>query len=161
MKKNILYLFIILNLIFYSNMAISKVVTNKIYIGKTTSLTGKNSSNAIFFNSQHDKDIKNINNYGGVEVGGKTYQFEIIYYDDESNNYRANNLITRLILNEGVQFIIVPNNIKLHDSVKDTIKKYQVSIMSSKEAIYKYKDALETVNSFDGKKINNFLLENK
>jgi len=161
MKKNILYLFIVINVFFYSNTAISKVVTNKIYIGKATSLTGKNSSNALIFNDQHDIDIKNINNTNGVEVGGKSYQFEIIYYDDESNNFRTNHLIKRLILNDGIQFIIIPYNLELYDSVKDIIKKYQISITSSKKAIYKYKNAFETVNSFNGKKINNYLLENK
>ena len=125
MKKNILYLFIVINVFFYSNTAISKVVTNKIFIGKATSLTGKNSSNALIFNDQHDIDIKNINNTNGVEVGGKSYQFEIIYYDDESNNFRTNNLIKRLILNDGIQFIIIPYNLELYDSVKDIIKKSQ------------------------------------
>ena len=34
---------------------------------------------------------------GGVKVGGKTYKFEIIYYDDESNPKRAAQLAERLI----------------------------------------------------------------
>ncbi len=37
-----------------------------------------------------------INSMGGVKVGGKTYKFEIIYYDDESNPKRAAQLAERL-----------------------------------------------------------------
>ena len=40
---------------------------------------------------------------GGVKVGGKTYKFDIIYYDDESNSGRAAQLAERLIQQDGVQ----------------------------------------------------------
>ena len=41
--------------------------------------------------------VDRINSMGGVKVGGKTYKFEIIYYDDESNPKRAAQLAERLI----------------------------------------------------------------
>ena len=47
MKKIILYLILIVNIIFYSNIAFAKVVSNKIYIGTTISLTGENTSKAL------------------------------------------------------------------------------------------------------------------
>ena len=43
---------------------------------------------------------------GGVKVGGKTYKFDIIYYDDESNSGRAAQLAERLIQQDGVQFML-------------------------------------------------------
>ena len=160
MKNKILFLVIIINMTLFSNTAISKILSNKIYIGKATSLTGKYSSDAAFFNSQHDRDIKKVNDNGGVIVGGKTYMFEIVYYDDESNIARSNNLITRLILHDGIEYIILPHNLELNDSVKDLIKKYNVTTTLSKKAIFRYKDAFETVNSFDSKKINIYLQNN-
>ena len=36
--------------------------------------------------------VDRINSMGGVKVGGKTYKFEIIYYDDESNPKEQLNL---------------------------------------------------------------------
>lgn len=71
MKNRILFLVMIINMTLFSNTAISKILSNKIYIGKATSLTGKYSSDAAFFNSQHDRDIKKVNDNGGVKVGGK------------------------------------------------------------------------------------------
>ena len=159
MKKIILYLILIVNIIFYSNIAFAKVVSNKIYIGTTISLTGENTSKALLLKKQYDSVIKNINDKGGAKVGGKLYKFEFIYYDDESNYVRANNLITRLILNDGVQFIIAPNNLKLFDNTKDIIKKYHITITTPKGAISNYKDAFEVVNSFEGKEISKFLRE--
>jgi predicted nucleic acid-binding protein len=93
-------------------------------------------------------------------VGGKTYLFEIVYYDDESNIARSNNLITRLILHDGIEYIILPYNLELNDNVKDLIKKYNVTTTLSKKAIFRYKDAFEIVNSFDTKKINIYLQNN-
>ena len=157
MNKITLGLIILINIIFYTNTAISKVVTNKIFIGTVVSITGEHSSEALLLKEQYDIAVKNINNKGGVKVGGKTYQFEIIYYDDESNKSRANNLIKRLIHNDGVQFIIVPHNLKLFDNVKNIIKKYQITITSPQEAISNYKIAFESANSFDGEEINKYL----
>ena len=160
MKNKILFLVIVINIALCSNSAISKILSNKIYIGKATSLTGKYSSDAAIFNSQHKKNIKKINDNGGVKVGGKTYMFEIVFYDDESNISSSNNLITRLILHDGIEYIILPHNLELNDSVKDLIKKYNVTTTLSKKAIFRYKDAFETVNSFDSKKINIYLQNN-
>ena len=161
MKIFILCLSITTNIFFYFNNAFSKVVTNKIYIGSVISLTGEYSSQSLFFKKKYDDAVKNINKQGGVNVGGKLYQFEIIYYDDESNSSRANHLIIRLIHNDGVQFIIAPHKFKLFDSVKDIIKKNQISVTRPKKAIINYNNAFETVNTFSGKEISNFLFENK
>tara|TARA_Y100000389_G_scaffold187967_1_gene209949 strand:+ start:595 stop:1080 length:486 start_codon:yes stop_codon:yes gene_type:complete len=161
MKIFILYLSISLNIFFYFNNAFSKVVTNKIYIGSIISLTGEHSSQSLILKKKYDDVVKKINKEGGVNVGGKLYQFEIIYYDDESNSSRTNHLIIRLIQNDGVQFIIAPHKFKLFDSVKDIIKKNQISVAKPTKAIINYKNAFETVNTFSGKEISNILFENK
>ena len=36
--------------------------------------------------------VDRINSMGGVQVGGKTYMFDIIYYDDESNPKTINTI---------------------------------------------------------------------
>ena len=113
MKKIFLFLVIAIKLIFYSNIAVSKIIGDKIIIGTTLSITGKNSSENLLYKNQFDRAIESINSLGGVNVGGKSYQFEIIYYDNESNASRANELITRLIQNDGVQYLIILQNEKL------------------------------------------------
>ena len=160
MKKISIYIILIINVVFYSSNAVSKIVGDKIILGTTFSITGKNSSKNLFYKSQFDKTIKNINSLGGVSVGGKSYQFEIIYYDDMSNTSRANQLLARFILNEGVQFLIVLPNIKLSNLTKNLIKKYKISVVKSYEAVKIYKETFETVNSVNSKKIKDFLINN-
>ena len=97
----------------------------------------------------------------GVSAGGKSYQFEIVYYDDMSNTGKANQLLARLIQNEGVQFLIVLPNLKLSNLTKNLIKKYKISVIKSYEAVKIYKETFETVNSVNNEKIRNFLLNNR
>jgi branched-chain amino acid transport system substrate-binding protein len=52
--------------------------------------------------------VERINSMGGVKVGGKTYKFDIIYYDDESNSGRAAQLAERLIKQDGVHYMLGP-----------------------------------------------------
>ncbi len=157
MKKIFLFLIIVIKFIFFSNIVAAKVVGDKIIIGTVISLTGKKTTDSLFFKNQLNESVKNINNDGGIKVGGKYYIFEIIYYDDESNIKRANQLIERLILNEGVQFLIVSQDLDLFNETKDIIKKNDISITTPTEASLVYKNALETVDSVDSKKIREYL----
>ena len=157
MKKIFLFLIIVIKFIFFSNIVAAKVVGDKIIIGSVISLTGKKTTDSLFFKNQLNESVKNINNDGGIKVGGKYYNFEIIYYDDESNIKRANQLIKRLILNEGVQFLIVSQDLELFNETKDIIKKNDISITTPTEASLVYKNALETVDSVDSKKIREYL----
>ena len=54
-------------------------------LGSAISLTGKYSSNGVHTQNGYNLAVDRINKMGGVKVGGKSYKFEIIYYDDESN----------------------------------------------------------------------------
>ena len=52
--------------------------------------------------------VDRINDMGGVTVGGKSYKFDIIYYDDESDSSRAAQLAERLIKQDGVHYMLGP-----------------------------------------------------
>ena len=157
MKKIFLFFIIVINFIFFSNISTAKVVADKIILGAAISLTGNKTTESLFFKNELNESVKNINNAGGIKVGGKSYNFEIIYYDDESNIQRANQLIKRLILNEGVQFLIVLKDLELLDETKDIIKENDISITTSTESGLIYKKAFETVDSVDSKQIREFL----
>ena len=157
MKKIFLFFIIVINFIFFSNISTAKVVADKIILGAAISLTGNKTTESLFFKNELNESVKNINNAGGIKVGGKSYNFEIIYYDDESNIQRANQLIKRLILNEGVQFLIVLKDLELLDETKDIIKENDISITTSTESSLIYKKAFETVDSVDSKQIREFL----
>ena len=144
--------------LFFTPIASSKIVLDKVHIGAIISLTGDFSSEAIILKERYDKETQDINKQGGLSIGGKTYLFNINYYDDESNLLRANNLIKRLINHEGFQYLIIPQTLEVSDSITNLIKTENISIKSSIHAIKDYKKAFETVNSVDNKRIKQFIL---
>ena len=158
-KKTFLYFLLIFKLIFIPSSAISKIVGDKIFIGTTFSLSGENSSTSNSFKKKIDKLLKDINKSGGVNAGGKSYNLEIIFYNDESDSIKLNHLLERLIKYDGVQFLIVLEDTNLSDKTQNTINDYDISLVRSKEALWIYKEAFETVDSVDPKQIRDFLLK--
>ena len=156
-KTTFLYFLLILKLIFIPSSAISKIVGDKIFIGTTFSLTGENSSTSNSFKKKIDKLLKDINQSGGVNAGGKSYNLEIIFYNDESDSIKLNHLLERLIKYDGVQFLIVLEDTNLSDKTQNTINDYDISLVRSKEALWIYKEAFETVDSVNPKQIRDFL----
>ena len=144
--------------LFISPVASSKIVLDKVHIGAIISLTGEFSSEAITFKERYDKETQDINKAGGLMIGGKSYSFNVNYYDDESNLLRANNLIKRLINHEGFQYLIIPQTLEVSDSIKNLIKTENISVKASIHAIKDYKKAFEMVNSVDNKRIKQFIL---
>ena len=144
--------------VLFTPVASSKIVLDKVHIGTIISLTGEFSSEAITFKERYDKETQDINKAGGLMIGGKSYSFNVNYYDDESNLLRANNLIKRLINHEGFQYLIIPQTLEVSDSIKNLIKTENISVKASIHAIKDYKKAFETVNSVDNKRIKQFIL---
>ncbi len=144
--------------LFFTPIASSKIVLDKVHIGAIISLTGEFSSEAIIFKEKYDKETQDINKAGGLRINSKSYLLNVNYYDDESNLLRANNLIKRLINHEGFQYLIIPQTLEVSDSIKNLIKTENISIKSSIHAIKDYKKAFETVNSVDNKRIKQFIL---
>ena len=158
-KKNFVCFLSIVYLIFSSSSAISKIVGDKIFIGTIFSLSGENSSVSKSFKIKIDKLLKDINQSGGINAGGKSYNLEIIFYNDESDSTKSNHLLVRLIQYDGVQFLIVLEDINLSDKTQNTINDYDISLLRSKEALWIYKRAFETVDSVNPKQIRDFLLK--
>ena len=144
--------------VLFTPVASSKIVLDKVHIGAIISLTGEFSSEAITFKERYDKETQDINKAGGLMIGGKSYSFNVNYYDDESNLLRANNLIKRLINHEGFQYLIIPQTLEVSDSIKNLIKTENISVKASIHAIKDYKKAFEMVNSVDNKRIKQFIL---
>ena len=84
---------------------------------------------------------------------------EIIFYNDESDSIKLNHLLERLIKYDGVQFLIVLEDTNLSDKTQNTINDYDISLVRSKEALWIYKEAFETVDTVNAKQIRDFLLK--
>ena len=155
------FIFTILILLSTSVFSFSKVVGNKIILGSTLSLTGENSPESELIKNNQEKIIQKINEKKNLKINGKIYLIDIIYYNDESKEIRANQLIKRLIQNEGVEFLIGSHNFKLSDEVKSLIDENQLVIVSSRDALSIFINAFQTVNSLDSKKIRKYIIDNK
>jgi len=92
----------------FSAPAQAKVEGDTIILGAAVSITGKYSTNGKHTKNGYELAVKRINSKGGVKIGGKSYKFKIIYYDDESNSGRAAQLAERLIKQDGVKYMLGP-----------------------------------------------------
>ena len=88
--------------------ASAKVEGDTIILGAAVSLTGKYSTNGEHTKNGYNMAVQRINDMGGVSVGGKSYKFDIFYYDDESDSSRAAQLAERLIKQDGVHYMLGP-----------------------------------------------------
>ena len=134
--KNFIITFVSAIALLISTSAISfaKVVGDKIILGAAVSLTGKYSSNGVHTQNGYNMAVDRINSMGGVKVGGKTYKFEIIYYDDESNPKRAAQLAERLISQDGVEFMLGPYSSGLTKAMAPVTEKYGVPMVEANGA---------------------------
>ena len=79
-----------------------------ITLGSAISLTGKYATNGMHAKNGYEFAIQKIKDAGGVKLGGKCYNFNVIYYDDESKGDRAATLAERLINQDKVQYLLGP-----------------------------------------------------
>ena len=114
--------------------AAAKVEGDKIVIGAAVSLTGKYSTNGLHTKNGYDLAAKRINDMGGVVVDGKTYQIEIIYYDDESTPARAAQLAERLIQQDGVKFMLGPYSSGLTRAIAPVTERYKIPMIEANGA---------------------------
>jgi len=83
-------------------------VDDTLTIGFTVSRTGKlnNDSTAQMRGFELWRD--ELNDQGGIKVGGKQYKVNFVSYDDESVNARVQQLYTRIINQDKAQFLFSP-----------------------------------------------------
>jgi len=117
-----------------ASTSFSKVEGDKIILGAAVSLTGKYSSNGVHTQNGYNMAVDRINSMGGIKVGGKTYKFDIIYYDDESNPKRAAQPAERLINQDGVEFMLGPYSSGLTKAMAPVTEKYGVPMVEANGA---------------------------
>ena len=117
-----------------TSITYSKVVGDKIVLGSAISLTGKYSSNGVHTQNGYNMAVDRINSMGGVKVGGKTYKFDIIYYDDESNSGRAAQLAERLIKQDGVQYMLGPYSSGLTKAIAPVTEENKIPMVEANGA---------------------------
>ena len=117
-----------------TSTSFSKVEGDKIILGAAVSLTGKYSTNGKHTQNGYNLAVKRINQMGGVNVGGKSYKLNIIYYDDESNSGRAAQLAERLIKQDGVKFMLGPYSSGLTKAIAPVTEENKIPMVEANGA---------------------------
>ncbi len=112
----------------------AKVEGDTIYLGSAISETGKYSSNGINAKNGYEFAVNRINEMGGVKVGGKSYKFKVIYYDDESTPARGAQLAERLIKQDGIKYMLGPYSSGLTKAIAPVTEKYQIPMVEAEGA---------------------------
>ncbi|UUX48216.1 amino acid ABC transporter substrate-binding protein [Nisaea acidiphila] len=112
----------------------AKVDGDTIILGSAISLTGKYSTNGIHAQNGYELGVKMINDNGGVTVGGKSYKFKVVYYDDESTPARGAQLAERLINQDGVKYMLGPYSSGLTKAIAPVTEKYKIPMVEAEGA---------------------------
>jgi len=105
-----------------------------ITLGAAISLTGKYATNGMHTQNGYEFAIQKIKENGGVKVGDKCYNFEVIYYDDESKGDRASTLAERLINQDKVQYMLGPYSSGMTKAIAPVTEQYQIPMVEAEGA---------------------------
>ncbi len=103
-------------------------------LGSAISLTGKYATNGVHAKNGYEFAIKKIDENGGVKVGDKCYNFNVIYYDDESKGDRGATLAERLISQDKVQYMLGPYSSGLTKAIAPVTEKYKIPMVEAEGA---------------------------
>ena len=79
-----------------------------IKIGAAVSLTGKIAYEGRLVKDGYEVWADWVNSHGGINAGGKNYEVQMVYYDDESTPVRGAKLTEKLITQNKVDFLFGP-----------------------------------------------------
>ena len=118
----------------FSQASLAMSDCGEITIGSAISLTGKYATNGIHAQKGYEYAISKIKENGGVKVGGKCYNFKIIYYDDESKGDRGATLAERLISQDKVQYMLGPYSSGMTKAIAPVSEKYKIPMVEAEGA---------------------------
>ncbi|MEM7498059.1 MAG: amino acid ABC transporter substrate-binding protein [Pseudomonadota bacterium] len=103
-------------------------------LGSAISLTGKYATNGVHAQNGYEFAIQKIRENGGVKIGDTCYNFNVIYYDDESKGDRGATLAERLINQDKVQYMLGPYSSGLTKAIAPVTEKYQIPMVEAEGA---------------------------
>ena len=109
-------------------------VDDIITIGAALSLTGKYAQNGADTKNGYDLAVREINSRGGIMIGGAPHRLQIRYYDDESVPARGTELAERLIVQDGVKFMLGPYGTNLTKAILPIVERHKVPMVEANGA---------------------------
>ncbi len=118
----------------FSQASLAASDCGDIIIGSAISLTGKYAANGVHAKNGYEYAISKIKEKGGVQVGGKCYNFKVIYYDDESKGDRGATLAERLMSQDKVQYMLGPYSSGMTKAIAPVTEKYKIPMVEAEGA---------------------------
>lgn len=110
---------------FLAGTALPALAQNSIKIGYAISKTGPNAGGAnITQIPNYQLWFKELNEKGGLMIGGKRVPIEVVEYDDRSNSEEAVRAVERLITQDKVDLLLPPWGTGLNLAVGPVFNKY-------------------------------------
>lgn len=122
-----------------ATLSVAPVAAQTIKIGAPLPLTGPLSPEGIKQRNGYDLWAEQTNKKGGINVGGKRYQVEVVYYDYQSKTPRAVQLAEKLITDDKVNFLFSPFGSGATKAASGVSEKYgipTIAATASSEAVY-------------------------
>ena len=106
----------------------------EITLGSAISLTGKYATNGIHAQNGYEYAVTKIKEAGGIQFGDRCYNFNVVYYDDESKGDRGATLAERLINQDKIQYILGPYSSGLTKAIAPVTEKYRIPMVEAEGA---------------------------
>lgn len=109
----------------------AKVDGETIVLGATVSLSGKYALLGRHTKNGYDLAASTINKKGGVKVKGIPYKIKIKYYDDQSDPKLGAELTERLIISDGIKFMLGPYSSALTAAAAPVVEKHRIPMIEA------------------------------
>ena len=110
---------------------VSSVVAQQLVVGFTVSKTGALNVDSLEQYRGFELWRDQTNAAGGIKAGGKSYQVQLVSYDDESNPKRVQQLYTRMILQDKADFMFSPYSSSLTATAAVVTEQYGKIMLTS------------------------------
>lgn len=99
---------VVLGLAAAAALTLPAAAADTLKIGAAVSLSGNFSREGGLLRDGYELWRERVNAGGGLKVGGKAYNVQVVYYDDESKAQTSAQLTEKLISDDGVAFVFGP-----------------------------------------------------
>ena len=122
--------------------------------GAALSLTGSKATESRLVKDGYDFYVKHINERGGIKIDGVKHKVSNTYYDDESDPKAAVRLTEKLIVEDGIKFLLGPYSSGLTFPASSVAEKHRIPMIEAHGAsttIFErgYKYIFATLNAVD------------
>jgi len=102
---------------------------NVIKLGCAISFTGSKSRTGKLYIDSYKFAVEKVNEMGGVNVNGKKYKLELVFYDDKSDPTESARLVERLITVDKVNFLLGPYSSGITIPTSIVARRYRIPMI--------------------------------